>query len=747
MNILVTGGSGFIGSHLVERLVKESHEITIVDRNVVRKDVTPQKIHVYSLNATSPDCERLFSESEFDVVVHLAFSKLPSHHSDQFYQIFAENFDSLNNILKLSALNDVKKFIILSSYEAYGLQNESPVNEQASLNPIDQTGSFWQLVESVSNSYHSDDMRVNILRVSTIYGPRHPVDPDNDIVAMIERLHSTRAEGALFEINRTRDYIYIQDVVDAIVRVIEGSADRFLNISSGRGTTTEEIYSLIQKVNHSSEAKPSDFIKNEAFSQDRPNAQTNNLIDVVLDNSRAAFSLEWSPKFSLESGISKTLVWAFKNQVSQSMNQAEEEKKRDDKKLVQRPRWMRYRIDNSPDFDTVILFIVLGTANWLMFKLLGINLDLMLLYVAVINLYFGLKQGGVAIALAIFARFAFTLYALNIGIYELFSDVTQIMYLTLYILLGVFIGYTIDSLNYKNSNCLQELEATQAELASIKQLYEKSLEIKRSLQSQIELNDDALGKVLYLVNLFDNVSYDDIFDVTASFVSDILKVKSVQLYQINQEGTWLRLTSSVGNNRFGQSILIKQNPFLDAVINKQHIYVNHELLPDAPIVSTPIIAADRTIAVLFLDQVDFSHLDQYFISVVKILTLLIANSLNRRLEYEQDIAILKYHRKTMIMQKVWFDRLMKSLHNSNNQLHHHYILLKVSEKIATSDYLDFYNRVSGLIRETDSMGELVTGHLGILINHFEGGDIIAMMLRFSELGYHLELLERGDNRS
>jgi hypothetical protein len=474
--------------------------------------------------------------------------------------------------------------------------------------------------------------------------------------------------------------------------------DSTLNISSGQMRSSYEIFKIVKEIhanylnskevgqNRESQYFCSENIHKYEIEQATIDQNifgytscdpTKNLSHADFDCSRAYIELEWSPKYSLEAGIFKTYIWERENLKFASEPTIDESTE----KVRMWPHRLRHHLNIGPEFDTIFIFIITSIINWLMLKRLAINYDFMILYVTLINLFYVLKQGGMAIILAIFARLIFMIFGSNTSNYELLTNVNQIMYFTIYIILGFSTGYMVDIMNYKLTNYMREIEDTKAELNVMQELYDQSVEVNHSLQSRIELNNESLGKVLYMVNQFISTPYDEVYDVIANFVSEIIKAQSVQLYRLSQQGKWLRLISSVGEPRFGHSIQINEYPFLKLLIDGQEIYFNHDLLPNVPIICAPIVIVNHTIAALFIDQVDFNHLDQYFIDIVKILSQLIATCISRMMEYEKDVAILKYYPQTMIMRPEWFEHLLKMLHQSDNKLHQHYVIFKVLENM------------------------------------------------------------------
>lgn len=172
MKILVTGGYGFVGLALVERLLKEKHEITIIDdlstgnlKNINRK------VRVFNISTTDKNCGKIFKDTKFDVVVHLANKKLSKHDIEDQNDILQVNNAGIINILYFSQKYKVGKFIMLSPYTVYGKQDVLPIKENFKLSPIEE--GFQGLInEFYCEQYRKIGLDVTILRVGEVYGPR-----------------------------------------------------------------------------------------------------------------------------------------------------------------------------------------------------------------------------------------------------------------------------------------------------------------------------------------------------------------------------------------------------------------------------------------------------------------------------------------------------------------------------------------------------------------------------------------------
>jgi UDP-glucose 4-epimerase len=324
MNALVTGGSGFIGSHLVMRLLKEEHNTTVVDYDINFFDENSiKKIHMFQLGAEDSKCERIFADTYFDIVFHLAFHMPTGEINDSETHHMHINQVGLSNILYLSEKYHVPKVIVLSSYQVYGRQESAPINEDAPLRPLDLAGQHQRTREMQCGEYRQRGMDVIILRTGNVYGPRKKAGPGNYIQQQIDEIMACRktagldmeqAAGPDHDADLTAyDYIYINDVVEALFLAAEMEISPILNISSGMGVMRHDIdrfCQLLMNARSDDMGLAGDFtdesVANMLVTTDlskRPEGMS-----FVLDNRRAQQELNWAPKRHLNGHLNLKMM-------------------------------------------------------------------------------------------------------------------------------------------------------------------------------------------------------------------------------------------------------------------------------------------------------------------------------------------------------------------------------------------------------------------------------------------------------
>ncbi len=712
MKILVTGGYGFIGSHLVERLAKEKHDITIID------DFSTGNISNLNSNATlfkmgveEAKLEKIFLDFKFDVVVHLAFKLLPKEDEKEFGQIYHSNTVGLSNVLYFSQKYLVKKVIVISSYQVYGKQDKFPILESS---PIDleneKVGSYLER-EHFCKKYREKGLNVVVLRLGSIYGPRQP---ENFINRAINYTSDIDVDNITI-LNQMKDYIYISDAVEAIYKTCENKTSNILNISSATCLMRSEIQEIINENIESNNKMLFNYIDEHTKAK------------YMLDNKKASLELGWTPKYSIEEGIKKTVNWSIKNTESEKNTLVNEE----DSFLNRvKTKWISGSAHKY--VENVVLFISLLILMIVLEQKFNIKVDLLMLYIVLVNVYYGWWHGIIAIFLSIFAYFGIKMGYENTSITAVFNNLSQALYIAMYFIIGGTTGYFVDRIKAENSQLQSDINSIKDELLFTNNMYDKSIEIKNSLQETIESNEDSLGKIFNVISRLDNVIPEQILSEAAMVFSKMLKTESVHLYYLDSRKN-LRLAAVRGEIKYRRSLLDKDFDFLDSVINGGSTFINKEFINGYPMVCAPILEDGHTRAIVFLDGLEFRSLTYQFFNTLKVLTYLISNSISKATDYEKAVQEKKYYRNTYIMKKDWFKMLIKEKQMKLSESELPFYLL-VFKKNINENNIKMYNGVKNVFRESDYIGEVDDTKLAILLVNTKKEEVVAIENRLKCLG-------------
>ena len=303
---MITGGTGFVGSHLCDELVSDKHEVTLLARNDNKKENILQnynKINLEYVDVTDfPKLEQSIEKNKPEVIFHLAGETSHKKSFDNpMYDLDVNAKSTLCILEKIKNLNLKCKFILGSTFVVIGKPHKLPVTEESVCNPTTIYGSNRLTSENYCKIYHNVyNLDTSVFRITNSFGPREQIIPSKNAVNYL--IHNAfngeevtiYSEGKFF-----RDLIYISDVISGIKSImINGKAGELYWISSGKETWFYELANMLQELCNAK-------IKYVDPPQYTQKVDVGNFI---VDNSKLR-SLGWKPEISVKEGISQTLKY------------------------------------------------------------------------------------------------------------------------------------------------------------------------------------------------------------------------------------------------------------------------------------------------------------------------------------------------------------------------------------------------------------------------------------------------------
>ena len=311
-SILITGGAGFIGSHLVDRLMSEGDwRITVVDDfndfydSAIKRANIEQHIANANFKLVEVDIRdfyslaEVFNEGRFDCVVHLAARAgvRPSLTEPRLY--VETNINGTMNLLELAREHDIQQFVFGSSSSVYGENKKVPFSEDDPIfNPISPYAATKAAGELICHTYaHLHKMRIVCLRFFTVYGARQR--PDLAIHKFAKLISAGQAIPVFGDGTTRRDYTYIDDIIQGVRAAIDYDQTNYEVINLGESRTVElrELISLLE-TELGSRAEI-----------DRQPTQPGDVPQTYADISKARRLLKYNPQTPIEDGIKKFVQW------------------------------------------------------------------------------------------------------------------------------------------------------------------------------------------------------------------------------------------------------------------------------------------------------------------------------------------------------------------------------------------------------------------------------------------------------
>jgi len=305
MKVLVTGGAGFIGSHLVDRLVQEGNQVVVIDdlSTGKRKQVN-KKAQFYKMDIRSKRIERVFRKERPLIVVHLA-AQMNVRLSTEDPVFDAEvNILGTINLLEHAVKNGVRKVSFASSGGAvYGEQEVFPAAESHRTDPLSPYG-ISKLAGEKYLAYYTNTMglRHAIMRFGNVYGPRQEPEGEAGVIAIFSKL---MLDGGQPIINgtgkQTRDFVYVDDVVESLMVTLDEDIQGIFNVGTGQEATVNECYGIIKELTNSS--------CKDLYGAAKKGEQFRSVLDVR----KLREGFDWEPQVSLAEGLKMTVEF-FKAQ-------------------------------------------------------------------------------------------------------------------------------------------------------------------------------------------------------------------------------------------------------------------------------------------------------------------------------------------------------------------------------------------------------------------------------------------------
>ncbi len=297
MKILVTGGAGFIGSHVVELLLQHGHEPIIVDNlSTGNKEIVPPQVRIIEMDMNSPQIEGVFARENPDVVIHLAAQV------DVATSIQNPVYDAEQNILgTIRLLNycqkyNVQKVVFSSTCAVYGETADCSITESFPVNPL----SFYGLSKYTSERYiqlfyNFNKVPFTILRYANVYGPRQTSKGEGGVIStFFGKILNGEAPFIYGNGEQTRDFVYVKDIALANVLAINKGENEIFNIGCNTKTSVNELLKMMTSL---ASVQISPIIKP---------ARDGDIQHSQLDNTKATTSLGWQPSYELLTGLSDT---------------------------------------------------------------------------------------------------------------------------------------------------------------------------------------------------------------------------------------------------------------------------------------------------------------------------------------------------------------------------------------------------------------------------------------------------------
>lgn len=301
MKILVTGGAGFIGSHLARELLRNGHSVVVVDNlSRGRRRNVPFGARFYRADVRDASAMgAVFARERPDMVCHLAAQvEVLSSMTDPANDAEVNVLGTIR-VLEMAVRYGVRKVVYTSTVAVYGEPSYLPVDERHPLCPLSPYGLSKRIGEEYLQWYGSvHGLPFTILRLGNVYGPGQETSDEGRVVVAFASEMLNGGRPVIFgDGGQERDFIYVKDVVEAIILSFEHGDGEVCNIGSGKAITVQELYRRL--------AALTGYRGPEHYAPPRPG----DIYRIRLNPARARKALGWEPHTPLEEGLMATVRW------------------------------------------------------------------------------------------------------------------------------------------------------------------------------------------------------------------------------------------------------------------------------------------------------------------------------------------------------------------------------------------------------------------------------------------------------
>ncbi|MFJ8246324.1 NAD-dependent epimerase/dehydratase family protein [Peribacillus asahii] len=301
MKCLVTGGAGFIGSHIVDELLAQNFEVIVID-NLSTGNISnlSDKVKFYNMDILDSDVQQVFSKEKPDYVIHHAAQVSVPFSMNNPLNDAEININGTINLLEEAVKNNVSKFIFASSAAVYGFPNQISIDENHNTKPISPYGMSKLTAENYIKMYsdiHGIDY--TIFRYANVYGPRQDVKGEAGVVAIfVEKLLNNKKCTIFGDGKQTRDFIYVKDIATANVKALnsKSSSKQVLNLGLNERTSIIELFNIIRE-----------FTSNSSHSPIYSDCRSGDIKHSCLSNIEAKNVLNWLPQYDVDKGLQETV--------------------------------------------------------------------------------------------------------------------------------------------------------------------------------------------------------------------------------------------------------------------------------------------------------------------------------------------------------------------------------------------------------------------------------------------------------
>ena len=679
MKILLTGILSPLIWGMVDRLVREGHQVSLLGRNLPPSQLQ-KKVTVHELSPRNPEALQVLEAGRFGLVVF--FYAYQCEDSSAYGSIQGSMLDALFQLQHTASSCGVEHFYLVTDVRVFGggqagREDETPLPETA-------TGILINAAEEVLRCVEPGKLNTLLIRVTHLYAPGM-----EDAFFTRARRHHDDGQAVTFDgaPEDLCDFLHIDDLGLFITLALENRLSGVAHLAYGERLTYAETAAMLKsclpnlKVNYVNHPAPR----------------------TILQSGDTAGRAGWIPRHRWISELEEIFA-----------GPADGAQKRT---LRSRLSHAAHRLFGStvPWVELVVLAVIAE----LLLRHADANatfrfVDYWLFYVILMGSMHGGPIGMTAGIIACIG-YSYSWFEGGKDVYLLLYNKDNWLPLIMYILGGGFFGYVHDRNAEKMATVQQEIAQRDAETEFMQSMY-KQVDADRSvLQEQVIRFRDSYGRIYAITQELDTLQPEQVFLSTLDVLEDVMQNQSVALYSCGAASSFARLVvHSRAMTDLPKSMDMKEFPLLNKMYQKGEVFANSRLEPGYPAFCAPIMHESQTIAMIALWDVPFEQQTLYRQNLFSVVSGLVQSAMVRALRYfgaAQDM----YIRNTHILSDKAFRPTLAVYSQMSKQRASAYLLLTVESVDGVVSVEEYDRRIGRAIRSTDIAGKLSNGRFYVLL--------------------------------
>ncbi|MBC7332875.1 MAG: NAD-dependent epimerase/dehydratase family protein [Actinobacteria bacterium] len=746
MKVLLVGGYGYLGYRLARRFHGDNHRIVIIDENDEKPEGFRRIPHkFFKIAPSNSDCEKIFQTGPFDTVIYLysgfseRWQKEPDRGSSQSEDLSMKlDFSGFVNILNLSTKYQVNKFVFITSSEIYG-NSDIPCKEDSELNPVTLRGMADFVKEHYAFKWKAThNLEILSIRISEIYGPgdwqknNHFPGKANIISEYIKKIIDGEELVVRGYGTETLDFLYIEDAVEAIYQAsISEKCTGVFNISSNTEVSVNSIIEALKALSR---------VKKVVYEKVPVSELSTQIQRSRLSNSKIKNVLGWSPTFSLQEGLKRTLEWHYSRKKAEKKSKLPAEVKKSKRRKISKV-YIGY-------IENLLIFFAVAFLQWghhffgiSNIKFFNIEIDYSIIYILLMGVLWGQKQAYIAMLLSLILYVGATIYS-GVDIVTFVYTPENLVRIMIYLVVGILTGYSIERKNREIESKDLNIQSLGKKYNFLLDVYNETKIVKEELESQVIETEDSFSAIYRTVQEVDSLEIEKVFAGAVLAVERIMKTDQVSIYTLSDGGTnnfmRLRARSISLEDRIPNSVKISEVKEIEEVVKTKTLYVNRKLDPDVPLMIAPVLDDGKVIAIVSVHRANFKNITVYYENLFQTVVGLITNALKRAYFFEASLRDKRYIPDTRILTASTFENILAQVRNNKKELGMSYTLLKVEKD--WDSYTSLSNKVASSIRDNDYIGLGKDGNVYILLSNTKSNYANLVIERLKGRGVNASLV-------